>query len=60
MKETGTDHWQSESSGTSNSSGFTARGAGYRHYNIGNYGWTNNTLTLGQSPPLVAMLTIIV
>ena len=39
LKETGTDHWQSESSGTSNSSGFTARGAGYRHYNIGNYGW---------------------
>jgi len=42
MKETGTDHWQSESSGTSNSSGFTARGAGYR-LNNGTYGFLNQT-----------------
>jgi uncharacterized protein (TIGR02145 family) len=42
MKETGTDHWQSESSGTSNSSGFTARGAGYRLTN-GTYGFLNQT-----------------
>lgn len=37
MKETGTDHWTSESAGTSNSSGFTARGSGLKQYN-GPYG----------------------
>ena len=42
MKETGTDHWQSESSGTSNFSGFTARGAGYRLTN-GTYSYLKNT-----------------
>ena len=40
MKETGTDHWQSERSGTSNSSGFTARGSGFRLTN-GTYGFLN-------------------
>ena len=52
MKETGTEYWQSPNTGATNSSGFNARGAGYRHYNIGNYGWIKQyTFTLGQSPP---------
>jgi uncharacterized protein (TIGR02145 family) len=38
MKETGTAHWESENAGTSNSSGFTARGSGYRWYSSGTYG----------------------
>jgi len=37
MKETGTVHWSSESTGTSNSSGFTALPAGYRYYSDGTY-----------------------
>ena len=37
LKETGTDHWESESSGTSNSSGFTALPAGLRSYTNGSY-----------------------
>jgi uncharacterized protein (TIGR02145 family) len=37
MKETGDTYWQSESSGTTNSSGFTARGSGRRGYSNGNY-----------------------
>jgi uncharacterized protein (TIGR02145 family) len=44
LKETGTDHWQIEYSGTSNSSGFTGLPAGNRDYNYGTY-WDlgNNT-----------------
>ena len=37
MKETGDTYWQSESSGTTNSSGFTSRGSGRRGYSNGNY-----------------------
>jgi uncharacterized protein (TIGR02145 family) len=37
MKETGTDHWDSTNSGTTNSSGFNARGGGYRIYSNGIY-----------------------
>jgi len=37
LKETGTVHWSSESTGTSNSSGFTALPAGLRQYNNGTY-----------------------
>ena len=33
MKEPGTEHWTSELSGTSNSSGFTARGSGLKQFN---------------------------
>ena len=39
MKETGTVHWNSPNTGATNSSGFTARGAGYRNYNNGNYNY---------------------
>ena len=31
MKETGTSHWHSPNTGATDSSGFTARGGGYRH-----------------------------
>ena len=51
LKETGTVHWANESTGTSNSSGFTALPAGYRIYNNGTYTnlrnytyfWTSST-----------------
>ena len=51
LKETGTAHWLTESTGTSNSSGFTALPAGLRVYNSGSYGslryytyfWTTTT-----------------
>ncbi len=51
LKETGTVHWSSESTGTSNSSGFTARPAGLRSAYNGTYGylktntyfWTSTT-----------------
>ncbi len=33
MKATGTTHWGSPNTGATNSSGFTALGAGYRYYN---------------------------
>ncbi len=33
MKEAGFDHWNSPNTGATNSSGFTALGAGYRHSN---------------------------
>ncbi len=53
LKETGTVHWSSESTGTSNSSGFTALPAGLRVYytggysNLGNYTyfWTSTSST---------------
>jgi len=38
MKETGTAHWNSESAGTDNSSGFNARGSGVR---VPNGGYSN-------------------
>ncbi|MFL2807641.1 MAG: FISUMP domain-containing protein [bacterium] len=37
MRETGTEHWTSELAGTSNSSGFTLLGNGFRIYNSGNF-----------------------
>ena len=37
MKETGTEHWTSELAGTSNSSGFTLLGNGFRIYDSGNF-----------------------
>ena len=57
LKETGTDHWQSESSGTSNSSGFTGLPAGYRTHNSGTYAslgnstyfWTSDSLNLSKA-----------
>ena len=39
LKETGTVHWESESTGTSNSSGFTALPAGLRTYTNGSYSY---------------------
>ena len=42
LKETGTVHWLSESAGTNNSSGFTARGAGIRDYRTGYYSGIRN------------------
>ena len=50
MKETGTSHWLSPNTGTTNSSGFTALPGGYLYYdggtfsNVGRYGyWWSNT-----------------
>ena len=52
MKEAGTEHWDSTTTGTdSNSSGFTALPAGRRHYNSGafqnlvkfNYLWVSSS-----------------
>ena len=51
LKEKGTVHWGIQSTGTNNSSGFTARGAGLRDYSTGYYGvirnytyfWTSTT-----------------
>jgi uncharacterized protein (TIGR02145 family) len=37
LKETGTDHWNSQNTGATNSSGFFARGSGYKQYINGNY-----------------------
>jgi len=39
MRETGTEHWTSELAGTSNSSGFTLLGNGFRIYNSGNFSY---------------------
>ena len=57
LKETGTDHWVSEPTGTSNSSGFTALPAGLRTYNNGSYSqitsytyfWTSVSHNLHQA-----------
>ena len=62
MKETGTDHWESESSGTSNSSGFTALPAGLRTYTNGSYSlitsatyfWTSTSGSYGRFRSLYA------
>jgi uncharacterized protein (TIGR02145 family) len=37
LKETGTDHWNSQNTGATNSSGFFARGSGIKQYINGNY-----------------------
>jgi uncharacterized protein (TIGR02145 family) len=37
LKETGYEHWDPPNDGATNESGFTALGAGYRHYSSGGY-----------------------
>ena len=37
MKETGTEYWQSPNTGATNSSGFSARGNGFRYAGNGTY-----------------------
>ena len=37
MKETGIEHWTSPNTGATNSSGFSARGSGYKQYINGSY-----------------------
>jgi uncharacterized protein (TIGR02145 family) len=45
LKETGTDHWSSSNTSVTNSSGFTARGNGYRNLSGGYSGIKNYSYT---------------
>ncbi|HRY32552.1 MAG TPA: FISUMP domain-containing protein [Bacteroidales bacterium] len=57
LKESGTAHWSSLNTGATNESGFTALGAGYRHFNgdFGNLTLNTNFWTSSESAAMLGI-----